>query len=854
MINFRKAIMAISDIGIDDDADPGEAKGVRIINWISIVAVLTGLPHVFTYLEIGGMGLSLVQTTTLLFLLSALLWNSRRKYNIAKWMVILPANLNFVLTSSVFGLLSGEHLVAIAIVLLSFVIFDLRQKNQLLVAVIINFSAVIFLVATDHSFFGQFDIDESALEGAYHTNFVLTYIIAIIIAYYFIKISNKQVDDLIVKSQEELETIFNHSYDAIFLVNHETYKIVACNPAAVQLFETEGEEKIMDTALFSLRKYELKEEERQKIDNPEPWSQECEFVTHSGKEFWGNIAYTHFVLHNESFLLVRITDISRQKEAEQALIIAKEKAEEATLSKTQFLSTMSHEIRTPMNAVIGMTGLMLETELDEEQREFAETIRISGENLLGIINDILDYSKIESGKMELEEQSFDIINPIEDVLDLLSSKAAENKLELLYYCEQDVPKAIVSDLTRIRQVLLNLVNNAIKFTPTGEVFVAASLKEKRGEHNLIQFAVKDTGIGIPEDKMHKLFESFSQVDASTTRKYGGTGLGLAICKKLVNLMGGEIWVESKEGEGSTFFFTILAKTGVSEQKNPFQGNMKDLKGKRVLLVDDNHTNLKILSWQCKNLGLKSLTVSDPLKVPDLISQEFFDLAIFDYQMPGMDGAELARSLKKNFPDLRTPIIMLSSLGAELAPSDKSLFEVYLNKPVRQATLCKHIINALLNKQSAEDLKKVQVDQQKATKEVTNESRKIRILVAEDNLVNQKVATRILGKLGYIPDIASNGLEAVKAVETITYDLVLMDMQMPEMDGIEATKQIIKRAGDQPRPLIIAMTANAMKEDQERCYAAGMDDFISKPVKKERIEEALNKWFSHDAEKSANPTK
>ncbi|MEL6195179.1 MAG: response regulator, partial [Bacteroidota bacterium] len=466
----------------------------------------------------------------------------------------------------------------------------------------------------------------------------------------------------------------------------------------------------------------------------------------------------------------------------------------------------------------------------------------------------LDYSKIESGKMELEEQSFDIINPIEDVLDLLSSKAAENKLELLYYCEQDVPKAIISDLTRIRQVLLNLVNNAIKFTHVGEVFVSASLKEKRGEHNLIQFAVKDTGIGIPEDKMHKLFESFSQVDASTTRKYGGTGLGLAICKKLVNLMGGEIWVESKDGEGSTFFFTILAKTGVSEQKNPFQGNMEDLKGKRVLLVDDNHTNLKILSWQCKNLGLKSLTVSDPLKVPDLISQEFFDLAIFDYQMPGMDGAELARTVKKSFPDLDTPIIMLSSLGAELAPTDKDLFEVYLNKPVRQATLCKHIINALINKQSAEDLKKGQIDQQKATKEVTNETRKIRILVAEDNLVNQKVATRILGKLGYIPDIASNGLEAVKAVETITYDLVLMDMQMPEMDGIEATKEIIKRAGDQPRPLIIAMTANAMKEDQERCYAAGMDDFISKPVKKERIEEALNKWFSADQEKTASTTK
>ena len=520
---------------------------------------------------------------------------------------------------------------------------------------------------------------------------------------------------------------------------------------------------------------------------------------------------------------------------------AREKADAANIAKTEFLSTMSHEIRTPLNAVIGLTGLLSETQLDEDQEDYVRTVRLSGENLLSVINDILDFSKIESGKMELEMQSFALTDPIEDVFDLMSSSAHSKNIELLYYIDKNVPSGIISDVTRLRQVLVNLINNAIKFTESGEIFVSLAKVGSSPKGAKIQFSVRDTGIGIPEERMDRLFQSFSQVDASTTRKYGGTGLGLAISKRLIELLGGEIWVESEVGKGTTFFFTIEAKAADLPVEE-LEYKSLNFRGKKIFVVDDNETNLKILRLQCENWGLEVETCAYPQKAIQILKErDDFNLAILDMHMPEIDGITLAREVRKFRTEKELPFVMLSSVADNIEDHEKKIFNTYLTKPVRPHRLGQTIRLVINSQSNSENI--VSFPPKKKADPYENHNRNLRILVVEDNMVNQKVAGKILNKIGYKADFANNGLEGVKAISMIRYDLVFMDVQMPEMDGLTATREVIKLYPDRKdRPVIIAMTANVLKEDRERCVDAGMDDFISKPVKVEVVDQKIREWF------------
>ena len=545
------------------------------------------------------------------------------------------------------------------------------------------------------------------------------------------------------------------------------------------------------------------------------------------------------VLFVGTILVLAIRDFRQRSELNRALALARDSALHAAEVRSQFLANMSHEIRTPLNAIIGMSGLLVETKLDEDQRDLAETVRTSADALLTIINDILDFSKIEAGKLLIETVDFEIHNTIESVIDLFSEPTQKKGIEIGALFDHDIPDVLRGDAGRIRQVLTNLVGNAVKFTTEGEVIVHTNAIRSDAEAVHVRFAVTDTGIGMTDEVINRLFKPFSQADASTTREYGGTGLGLAISKQLVELMGGTIGVDAAPGKGSTFWFTLplrRADRGVAHDRI-------DLRGLRVLVVDDNNTHRRLLRHSLEAWKMEGEEVASGLQALARLREAAganaaFPIAIVDMFMPEMDGLTLARAIKSDPEIASTHLIMVTSMVGRIDPQvmRDAGFDASLMKPVKQSALFDAIVNLIAGRQQ---VKRFEHPEPRA---VVGARTDVRILVAEDNPVNQKLAIRQLKRLGINADPVANGAEALEALDRIAYDLVLMDCQMPEMDGFEATRRIREREGHQKHTPVIALTANALQGDRERCLDAGMDDYLAKPVSEADLARVLEHWL------------
>ena len=568
-------------------------------------------------------------------------------------------------------------------------------------------------------------------------------------------------------------------------------------------------------------------------------------IHRDGYEFATEVAMSSLQIKDTTLFAAVVQDVTKRKKAEREKEEAMEAAERANRVKGEFLANMSHEIRTPLNGVIGMTDLALETELNREQRDYLETIKLSADSLLSVINAILDFSKIEVGKMNLEEVEFDLRECMEAALRTLALQADEKGLELLCEVGAEIPDTVKGDAGRLRQILVNLVGNAIKFTYEGEVALKVQLERTAGARVTLHFVVSDTGIGIAEDKLEAIFESFAQADTSTTREFGGTGLGLTISRRLVELMGGEIWIESELGTGSHFHFTVdLERSEQKPVKSDVIAPLEMLLGVRVLVIDDNRTNRRILDGLLRNWGMEPLTVSSAAEALDLLTRTGgqeppFQLIVTDRHMPKMDGFGMIEKLQQLGGSPTTTIMMLSSAGhgGDTSRCQELGIAAYLLKPVRKMELREAIAKVLMGKDSGASTTPI------ITRDLLDQERDpskcLNILLAEDNLVNQKLALRLLEKRGHAVTVVGNGRDALYALGDRDFDLVLMDVQMPELDGISATIQLrAKEKLTGKHQVVVAMTALAMKSDRERCQAAGMDGYLAKPIRGPELDEVL----------------
>ncbi len=668
-----------------------------------------------------------------------------------------------------------------------------------------------------------------------------------IFALYLDITERKQAEQAVRASEARKGAILETALDAIVSIDQHS-RIIEFNPAAQNMFGYKREEVLGQDMAKLIIPASLREQHYSGLAHYLQTGKgpllgkrvEVTATRADGTEFPVDLALADIPLAGPPVFTAYIRDITERKQAMEAIEQARAAAEAANQAKSAFLAMMSHEIRTPMNAIIGMTGLLLDTSLSSEQREYAETVRSSSDTLLTITNDILDFSKIEAGKLELERQPFELRECLESALDLLAARATEKGLDLAYLLDEQVPAAVYGDVTRLRQILVNLLSNAVKFTERGEVVLSVEARQQDGDGSgnhqqpgeasfyELHFAVRDTGIGISEEGKDRLFRSFSQVDASTTRRYGGTGLGLAISKRLAELMGGTMWVESQPGVGTTFRFTILAEAAPPGSRPYLDTSQPQLVDKRILIVDDNATNRFILALQMQSWGLlPSACASGQEALAYMQVAVPFDVVILDMQLPDMDGLMLAEQIRHYRDAQALPLIMFTSLGRHEVDMPGVDIAAFMHKPIKLSQLYNVLISLFVEHPQPHMPQSEPTELQFDAG--LGQRLPLRILLAEDNTVNQKLALRLLERMGYRADVVANGLEVLEALQRQRYDVILMDVQMPEMDGLEASRAIHEGWTAEQRPRIVAMTANAMQGDREECLDAGMDDYLTKPI-------------------------